>query len=47
MKQNINIDKLLNDVLNKAMCRPTSIKNQNNNTVAQFFIDHMEENGLK
>lgn len=41
-----NLDMILNDCLNKAMCRPKRIKNPNSNNIAEFVANYINENRL-
>lgn len=42
----MDLDYLLNEALNEALCSTKRIKNPNSNKVAQFVIDFMNRNHL-
>ena len=42
-----DLEILLNEALNDAICNTNRIKNPNSNKVAQFVIDFMKRKGLK
>ena len=43
----MNLEQLLNEALNEAICNTNRIKNPNTNKVAQFVIEFMERKELK
>ena len=40
----MDLDMILNDCLNKAMCQPGRIKNPNSNKIAKFVTNYLEKN---
>ena len=43
----MNLEQILNEALNEAMCNPNKIKNPNSNKVAQFVIDFLARKNFK
>lgn len=43
----MNLEQILNEALNEAMCNTNRIKNPNSNKVAQFVIDFLARKELK